>query len=75
MSKQDNSEDRDENTITYVYVPDEQVYGTIVTHGAWASLIRYYENGIEYQVEIPNEDFIVLDEIGIGYIEETEDDL
>jgi hypothetical protein len=75
MSKQENSDESPENTITYVYIPDEQIYGTIISHGAWASLIEYYENGIGYKVEIPNDEFIVVDEIGIGYIEETEEDL
>jgi hypothetical protein len=73
MSKQENN--NDENTITYVYIPDEQVYGTVITHGAWASIIEYYENGIGYKVEVPNDEFIVVDEIGIGYIEETDENL
>jgi hypothetical protein len=76
MSKQENYEENNpENTITYVYVPDEQLYGTVVQYGAWASLIEYYEDGVGYKVEIPNDEFIVVDEIGIGYLEETEKDL
>jgi hypothetical protein len=76
MSKQENNEDSSpENTITYVYVPDEQLYGTVIQYGAWASLIEYYDTGIKYTIEIPNDEFIVVDEIGIGYLEETEKDL
>ena len=41
-----------EETIVYVYVPDDGVYGTIISQGAWASLIQYYEDGIEYKIEI-----------------------
>jgi len=67
MSKQDPEEEMHEETITYVFVPDDGVYGTVISHGAWASLIQYYEDGIEYKVEIPNDEFIVVDEIGIGY--------
>lgn len=75
MSKQENSDESNENTIIYVYIPDEEIYGTVINYGAWASLIEYYENGIGYKVEIPNDEFIVVDEIGIGYIEETEEEL
>jgi hypothetical protein len=56
-----------EETIVYVYVPDEGVYGTIISQGAWVSLIQYYEDGIEYKIEMSNDEFIVIDEIGIGY--------
>jgi hypothetical protein len=72
MSRQEQEEDNAENSITYVYIPDEDVYGIIKTHGAWASLIEYYEGGVKYLIEVPNEEFIVVDEIGIGYIDETE---
>ena len=75
MSKQENSDESNENTIIYVYIPDEEIYGTVINYGAWASLIEYYESGIGYKVEIPNDEFIVVDEIGIGYIEETEEEL
>jgi hypothetical protein len=56
-----------EQTITYVFVPDDGVYGTIISQGVWASMIKYYEDGIEYTVELANDEFIVIDEIGIGY--------
>jgi hypothetical protein len=70
-----NSEEEDlsEGTVTYVYIPDEEVYGTIVSHGAWASMIEYFDNGVGYTIEIPNDEFIEVNEIGIGYI--SEDDL
>jgi len=67
MSKQDPDEEMHEDTITYVYVPDEGLYGTIVTQGAWASMVKYYDAGVEYIIELPNDEFIIVDEIGIGY--------
>jgi len=73
MSNQEQEEN--ENTITYVYVPDEDVYGIIETHGAWASMITYYDEGVKYTIEIPNDEFIEVDEIGVGYIDETGDNL
>lgn len=67
MSKQGNKDEMPEETITYVYVPDDGAYGTIVSQGAWASIIKYYEDGIEYIIELTNDEFIIVDEIGIGY--------
>jgi hypothetical protein len=75
MSKQENSENPSEDTVTYVYIPDEGVYGTIIQYGTWGSMIEYYYNGVQYKVQVPNEDFIVLDEIGIGYIDEKDENL
>jgi len=67
MSKQDPDEEIHEETITYVYLPYDGIYGTVISHGAWASLIQYYQDGVEYTIEIPNDEFNIVDEIGIGY--------
>ena len=64
----------EESTIEYVYIPYEGVYGTIINHGAWASLIEYYDNGLRYTIEVPNDEFNIIDEIGIGYIGEGDDE-
>jgi hypothetical protein len=64
-----------EHTVSYVFIPDEGIYGTVVREGAWYSIIEYYDGGIQYRIEVPNEDFIVIDEIGLGYIDETDDNL
>jgi hypothetical protein len=60
----------EENTVEYVYIPDEGIYGTVIRYGAWASLIEYFEDGIGYTIEIPNDEYIVIDELGVGYISE-----
>ena len=67
-----NSEEEDlsEDTVTYVYIPDEGVYGTIVSQGAWASMIEYFDGGVGYTIEVPNDEFIEVNEIGIGYLNE-----
>lgn len=62
-----------EEMIEYVYVPYENIYGTIVRYGAWSSLIEYFEGGIGYMIEIPNDEYITVDEIGVGYYEENEE--
>jgi hypothetical protein len=75
MSKQDNNDNNDEleDVETYVYIPDEGIYGTIVRYGAWASMINYYDGGVSYTVELPNDEFIVVDETGVGYYAEEEE--
>lgn len=68
--------DREEDTVEYVYIPDEDVYGTIIRYGAWSAQIEYFEGGVGYIIEVANEDYITVDEIGVGYIsEEGEEDL
>jgi hypothetical protein len=78
MSKQENNEENQEvseDTIKYVYLPDEGVYGTIISENLWYSIIEYYDLGIKYNIEVDNNDFIVLDEIGIGYLDEKDENL
>lgn len=75
MSKQEDNEKIPEDTIVYVYVPDENIYGIIKREGIWSSIIQYYEDGIEYNIEMSNDEFIILNEIGVGYIDETEENL
>ena len=53
-----------------VYIIDESCFGTVVSHGAFASKINYMKDGIEYEIDLPNEDFYVVDEIGIQQMEE-----
>ena len=38
--------------------------------GAYASLVKYHKDGIEYKVMILNEDLIFLEDISIGIEEE-----
>jgi len=74
MNKKKQDKDiSEERTLEYVYLPDDGIYGTVIRYGSWSSLIEYYEGGIQYTVEVPNEDFIEVDEIGIGYLEEDEE--
>lgn len=51
----------------YIYIQDEDVYGYIVNRGAYASLVRYNLGGIEYEVMMLNEDFIITEEIEEEY--------
>lgn len=53
-----------------VYLPEEDCYGTVVSLGAFFSLVKYSSNGIEYEVFMENEELIFLDEVSIGIEEE-----
>lgn len=72
-NKHEKTDEKVEKTLTYVYIPEEGIYGTIKSYGAWVSLIEYYDTGIKYSIEIPNDEFRIVDEIGVGYIDETGD--
>lgn len=53
-----------------VYIEDEDCHGVVLSLGAYASMVKYYKDGIDHEVLIPNEDLIFLDEISIGLEEE-----
>lgn len=50
-----------------IYIPDEDAYGRIITRGAFASLVKYSLGGIEYEIMMLNEDFVVVEEIEEEY--------
>jgi hypothetical protein len=76
MSKQDNNDAiNNEKTITYVYLPDEGIYGTIIREGVYSCMVEYHDGGLKYIAEVSNDDYIIIDEIGVGYIDETEENL
>lgn len=74
MSKQEQQEEEND-PIVYVYIPDEQLNGFLIKQGAYMSKVQYFDNGVGYIVDMPNEEFIVVDEIGIGHVFEEESDL
>ena len=45
-----------------IYIPDEDEYGIVLSYGTFASLVKYSLGGVDYQVMLLNEDFIVLEE-------------
>ena len=59
--------------LEYVYIPYDNIYGTVVRYGAYSSLIEYYEGGIGYTVEVPNDEYRVVYELGVGYLSDEED--
>lgn len=53
-----------------VYIPDEDCYGITKSMGAFASLVKYNKDGLDYEVMILNEELMFLDDIAIGIEEE-----
>lgn len=47
-----------------VYLVNEGVYGQVVGPvGAYFSLVQYTFKGIDYEVLVENEDFVIVDDI------------
>lgn len=40
-----------------IYIEDENVYGIVVSYGAYVSRVKYMKDGILYDVLIENEEF------------------
>lgn len=79
MSKQENNEEEmsnfqyEEDPVVYVYIPDEGLNGFLIREGAYMSTVQYFDNGVGYIVDMANDEFIIVDEIGIGYIDEEDE--
>ena len=57
--------------INVVYIHDEKVYGTVEKLGAFASIVKYTKEGIEYEELLENSDFAIVDEIVFHHVEEN----
>lgn len=53
--------DGDDNPYPIVYLQDEQVFGIIVSHGAFASKVKYVKDGVSFEVWVENEDILEED--------------
>lgn len=56
--------------VNIVFIHTEGCFGSVEKLGAFASLVVYNKDGIEYQELLENEDFSVIDEIAFKHIEE-----
>jgi hypothetical protein len=83
MSNYESNKELPDLTVAYVYIPDEDIYGTLIAQNSYYSIVEYFDNGVGYHIEVDNDDFIIVDEFGISYVddieeykyEETEEDL
>ena len=53
-------DDGDDVEIPYpiVYLQDEETFGIIVSYGAYVSKVKYWKDGIAYEVFVENEDIM-----------------
>ncbi len=61
-----------DEVIYIVYIIPYKGYGTTDSLGIYSSKVKYVENGREFEEEMPNEDFIIMDEIVLGHYKEEE---
>lgn len=43
-------------THTPVWIPDEEVYGLIVQHGAYVSLVQFVKDGLDIEIWMENDE-------------------
>lgn len=56
--------------VNIVFIHTEGCFGSVEKLGAFASLVRYNKDGLEYEELLENEDFSVIDEIVFKHVEE-----
>ena len=59
------------DTTHIVFIYSEECHGTVEKLGAWASIVKYNKDGIEYNELMENEEFTIIDEIVFKHIEES----
>ena len=55
-----------------VFLHSEECYGTVEKLGAFASMVNYNKDGMEYSELMENEEFSIIDEIVFKHIEESQ---
>ncbi len=56
--------------INVVFIHEEGVYGTVDQLGAFASVVKYKKDGIDYEDLFENDEFAIVDEIVFHHVEE-----
>lgn len=56
--------------VLIVYIPEDNMYGTVEQLGAFASNVKYKKNEVEHEELLGNEEFIIMDEIVFTHVEE-----
>lgn len=58
MIPQQPEDDDVEVPFPIVYLQDEQEFGIIISYGAFVSRVKYWKDGISYDVYVENEDIM-----------------
>lgn len=56
--------------VNVVFIHSEQLYGTVESLGAYASLVRYTVDDVDYEELIENDEFTVMKEIVFQHLED-----
>ena len=56
--------------VLIVFIHDLGLYGSTEKLGAFASIVKYTKDGVEYEELIDNSDFSIMDELVFTHIEE-----
>ncbi len=60
--------------VLIVFIHDLGTYGSTEKLGAFASIIKYTKDGIEYEELIDNDEFAIMDELVFTHVEEEYND-
>jgi hypothetical protein len=58
--------------VNIVYLHDLKLYGSIEKLGAYASVVKYSIDNVDYEELVENDDFAIIDEIVFHHVEEQE---
>ena len=56
--------------VNIIYIYAEEIHGVLESLGAYASMVKYTKDGIDYEELIDNEEFVILEEIVFTYLKE-----
>ena len=56
--------------VVIVFIHGEGIYGSVDKLGAFASIVRYIKDEVEYEEMMDNSDFSIMDEIVFEHVEE-----
>jgi hypothetical protein len=56
--------------VAIVYIHEEGCYGTVEKLGVYGSVVKYIKDDVEVEETLPNEDFVIVDEIVFEHFEE-----
>lgn len=57
--------------VAIAFIHDENVYGTVLKLGVYASVVKYTKEGKDFEELLDNEDFVIIDEIVFEHVEES----
>jgi hypothetical protein len=60
------------DTTHIVFIHAEQICGVVEKLGAWASIVTFTKDKVEYKELMENEEFTIINEIVFKHIEESD---